>query len=188
MSNAVTKTMMLGVVAMIALMTGMASTRAAQPTIPTPAGIGVLPNVIYVIPYAVSTRAPATGGLAAETIVSINSKPSAAGAALCNFQVEWVDFAGLTVGFSGGPGIPTAPLNGTFEYTTLDGPPPVVFPFIQNVFSNVKDPFEGYARIRTDCAVTLTTGVDAEFVIFDTAGSLRYRQIEPIRPTGNVGE
>src|SRR5262249_15812218 len=68
------------------LVLGAISVNAAQPVIPTPAGTIRLPNIVYVIPYAVSAS-PAGVTAQAETIVSINATGAAAP---CVFQVEWV--------------------------------------------------------------------------------------------------
>ena len=125
-----------------------AADAAAQSYVITPAGTALLPNVLYVLPYAVSdhagtaqtvtaltsTRGTITGGsvFKTETIVSIGLPVGVRG---CQVQVEWVDWNGTSVGVSG-----PAPLTGaqTFEFTTAVSPAVRYPPYVLNVFSNLQ--------------------------------------------------
>ena len=158
---------------------------SAQPQHFTPAGVARLPNILYVIPYAVSTGTAAAGGHSAETIVTIDSGSPGTP---CSYQVEWIDFDGATAGFSDNPGA-LAPPNGAVEFTTVaSSPPAILFPFELNVYSNLTASFEGYGLVRSDCSAATKTGVDATFVTINDGVVEAYRQIEPVRRAGNNGE
>jgi hypothetical protein len=164
---------------------GAVPAKAAQPVIPTPAGVALLPNIIYVIPYAISSLSAAGGGPATETVVTIDGLASTA--TQCRFQVQWLDWNGAAAGVSG----PTAiPAGGSFELVTLPQVGPSLFPYIPNVFSNASKPFEGYANVRTNCPTATRTGVDAAFVRrpSSTGGDATYKEIEPASRTGNLGD
>jgi hypothetical protein len=87
---------------------------AAQPVILTPAATPLLPTIIYVLPYAVSFL---TGGVPdAETVVTIGTEKKliSSSGALCNIQVEWLDWDGTTAGVSGPvPLVPAFPADGS---------------------------------------------------------------------------
>jgi hypothetical protein len=169
---------------------------AAQPVILTPGGTPLLPTIIYVLPYAVSTFP--TSPPDAETVVTIGTekaliKPGTT--TPCNIQVEWLDWDGTSVGVSGPvPLAPAFPADGSWEFTTQVGPGIPLFPFILNVFSNLTGVFEGHANIRTDCPSTTKVTVDAEFVVVQPAGStgsslsFKYKTIQVAKITGNVGD
>jgi hypothetical protein len=174
---------------------------AAQPVILTPAGTPLLPTILYVLPYAVSFL---TGSVPdAETVVTIGTEKHLLipGTTVpCNIQVEWLDWDGTSVGVSGPvPLAPAFPADGSWEFTTEVSPggglgAPPLFPFILNVYSNLSGPFEGKANIRTDCPSTTKLTVDAEFVVVQptastsTPGSFKYKTIQVVKITGNVGD
>ena len=155
----------------------------------------MLPNILYVLPYAVSDHTglaqPAGSGVSAETIVSIGLPfPQTAA---CQGQVEWVEFNGVVAGYSG-----PFPIAGalTYEFTTAFNQAVIITPFNQNVFSNLRDKtFEGHARIRSNCPATSQLRVDAKYVTdFFVAGSaapstrVKRQEIKVVRPAGNVGD
>jgi hypothetical protein len=187
----------IGIVGAVAMATPAG---AAQPIILTPAATPLLPTIIYVLPYAVSAL---TGSVPdAETVVTIGTEKKliSSTGALCNIQVEWLDWDGTSVGVSGPvPLVPAFPADGSWEFTTEVSPggglgAPPLFPFILNVYSNLTGPFEGHANIRTDCASTTKVTVDAEFVVVEPTGSTnnsvttKYKTIQVVKLVGNVGE
>lgn len=174
-----------------ATIASVASANAAQPVISTPPGTAALPNIIYVLPYAVSTAPSSTANLTypvTETVVSIglDGEP---GPVPCNFQVEWIDWNKVRAGLSG-PAAP--PPGGSFEFVTQKVAVVPLFPYTLNVFSDVKAPFEGSAKIRTDCAEVTKFRVDAGFVHLETDAqgivSTNYKAIHVLKASGNIGE
>jgi hypothetical protein len=175
-----------GAVALAAL-TGATASFAAQSVIFTPPGTALLPNLIYTVPYAVSTSPAATPQFpVAETVVSIGTDTAGVN---CNFQVEWEDWNGAAAGVSG-PAAP--PVGGTYDFTTQSAAVVPLFPYTLNVFSDVKAPFEGHAHVRTDCPTGTAIRVDAGFVRLEqnASGSINYnyKAIEIVKPTGNTGD
>ena len=176
------------------MLSASAALAAPQPKFLTPGQPAVLPNVLYVLPYAVSDHTglaqQAGSGVSAETIVSIGLPFPPPGP--CQVQVQWVEFNGVIAGYSG----PRNIVGGaTLEFTTAINPAVIITPFNQNVFSNLEDPFEGHARIRSNCLATSRLRVDAKYVTdFFVAGStapstrVKRHEIKVVRPAGNVGD
>jgi hypothetical protein len=159
--------------------------QAAQPSYFPP--YALLPNVLYVVPYAVSTQPATTANPVfplAETVITIG------GVKRCKVQVQWVDWNGATAGLSGAPVPPPAiPPNGALEYVTRQNAVVPLSPFVLNVFSDVKEPFEGHANIRSDCKVGTKLRVDAEFVVLTgSTAAPEYKEIPVVQPAGNLGQ
>ena len=171
---------------------GFVGAKAAQPTWVTPAAVPQSTNVLYVIPYAVSTQPSATVPPTlpdGETVITIGGKLLASSA--CVIQVEWVDWVGTIVGYSQPVGAPAIAGNDTLEFTTQAAPVTPLTPFILNVFSNLTAPFEGHANVRSNCAATSKLRVDAEFVTVPPSGSglpTLYKPIKVVRAAGNAGD
>jgi hypothetical protein len=169
----------------LALIAASGATQAAQPTYTPP--YVQLPNILYVVPYAVSTQ-PVVSDVPAfpdgETVITIG------GAKRCKVQVEWVDWNGVVAGYSGAPvpPNPAVPGNGALEYVTPAKSPVALSPFILNVFSDVKEPFEGHANIRSDCQAGTKPRIDAEFVVIPNANAApQYKEIPVVQPAGSLG-
>lgn len=197
--------------AVLLTMAPNAANAAPQPYFITPAGTPLLPNTLYVLPYAVadqqgtaqsvnantSTSGTITGGsvLKTQTIVSIGLPVGATGNG-CKVQIQWIDWNGVQAGVSGPILVGLAQ---TYEFTTNVSPAATYPPYVLNVFSNLSKtiPFEGYAKIRSDCAADRRLRIDAgyEMVIpiqisaAAPATLMRViKEIKVVRPTGNVGE
>lgn len=183
-----------GMVGTAVLCAGVAASAAVQPKHFTPAAVLPLPNVLYVLPYAVSDHtgiAQETGsGVTAETVVSIGLPFGAP--RTCNVQVQWLEFDGAIAGYSG-----PYPVSGsqTLEFTTAVRDLPILTPFNQNVFSNLIDKtFEGFARIRTDCTAISRLRADAKYVTdFSSTTStpstrIKRQEIKVVPIAGNTGD
>lgn len=161
----------------------LSSVQAAQPAFIPP--YALLPNVLYVVPYAVSTNPREAGAPSAETVITIGRMRD------CRVQVQWVDWDGTAVGLSGPPGA-VLPAGSSLQFHTeappVPGPTPLP-PYVLNVWSNLQAPFEGKARIRSNCAPNTTLHVDAGFVMVGGPNNPipHYKRIPVIRPTGNTG-
>jgi hypothetical protein len=168
---------------------------AGQPVIATPAGTAKLSTVLYEVDYATAGPLQQGSGFVgqADTIVSIGLPLKSAGKE-CNIQVAWYDWNGALAGVSGPFGLTPGV---TFEFTTSInvGNPVEYAPFQENVFSDNKAPFEGYAQILTDtsCASTQKLRVDAEFVTLSMPASggeavgIRYKSINVTNVKGATG-
>ncbi|HEV8014560.1 MAG TPA: hypothetical protein VGP48_03450 [Stellaceae bacterium] len=169
------------------------------PQIPTPSPTTALPYILYTLTYATqSARNPYP---VAETVVSITGNRANAS---CHFQIEWIDWDGKTVGYSGagsGTFMITLPQNGSYRFTTETWVYPVVtatpneqlYPFFLNVYSNLDSsslsPFEGHANIRSDCVASTKLIVSADMVAVPSQNAIpSYKSIPIIRPAGNAGD
>ena len=172
-----------------AVAAGPGAALAAQPVYPTPPGTGLLPNILYVVPYAVSTEPVVGPGPAAfpdaETEITIGVIKK------CHIQVEWVDWDGTTAGVSGPPTPPPplVPVGGAIEFHTQNVSPIPLPPYILNVSSDLPAPFEGHANIRSDCKATTKLKIDAGFVVIPSPGAVPlYKPIPTIRPDGTAAD
>ena len=161
--------------------------QAAEPVYAPP--YALLPNVLYVVPYAVSTQplppaAPAYP--VAEMIISIGNVKR------CKVQVEWIDWNGTTAGLSG-PAAPPPPVppSGSLQFHTQAASPPPLSPlppYTLNVFSDLAGPFEGKANIRSDCKPSKKLFVDAGFEVIPAQGAVPlFKRVPVVRPQGNGG-
>jgi hypothetical protein len=179
-----------------ALLTDAGAAHSAQPTYATPPGQPLLPNILYVVPYAAANQPFGNGqvsvllpGTVTEITIGIVKK--------CRLQVEWVNWDGTTVGVSGPP-TPPPPLavSGALEFHTQNDGPTAYPPYILNVGSNITGStnnitgaFEGHANIRSDCKPNTKLKVDAGLVVIQAiSGPPLYKPIPTIRPDGTTGD
>jgi hypothetical protein len=163
---------------------------AAQPVLVTAPGTALLPTLMYEVDYATAGPLDPHSGFAgqADTIISIGI-PAKAPVPKCQLQVAWYDWNGTLVGVSGPAGIGVGT---TYEFTTSvnSGNPVEYAPFQENVFSDNKAPFEGYAQIRNDgnCGKDKLR-VDAEYVTLSAFNGTNNvaEQTKPINVTAPAG-
>jgi hypothetical protein len=190
------RSLMQAAIAAISLTSSFGTAMAAQPVFVTPPGTPLLPALLYEIDYATTGRlAGSTGAGMVDTIVSIGLPAKSTGAK-CNIQVAWFDWNGVLAGVSGpNGGLPLTP-GVTLEFTTsTTGVQAEYPPFFENIFSDIKSPFEGYAQIRSDasCPAPQKLRVDAEFVTFTVPptganiGTVNYKPITVTNPKGVTG-
>lgn len=156
--------------------------QAAQPVVNPP--YVVLPNILYVIPYAVATHPAQSAAVFpdAETVVTIGGVKKG-----CLVQLEWIDWDGTVVGLSGPTPAAAMVPGGSLQYHTRNSVGGLI-PYILNVNSNLSGPFEGRAVIRSDCPANLKLQVDAGFEVLQSANTVPlYKRIPVVRPAGNTG-